>query len=344
MSTINDLLTQYQKASGKNERSQFLQPIIDYFLDFGPSNFRLNVWGHLNPKEKEQFVGDIFNHLIEVPSGGKIIVLDVLEVLFLDTSLTNDELQVKLLYIFYAALFEKKNYKLALSALGFFSHLWVNTDSKDPIRAEIFPKLLDFLDNKDPLLAEEGIFETTKILEDATSRERERVFEALLQMAESNKIPSVRYAVYEALGEILVKYLYDLKSFPPALLTTRILRLLHTKQPDPKPIFALLRLIFQNKFSLKEEDEKAILKHLKHIFGHLSYEIMGQFWQAVFDFTQNAGYLPISTILKPFLSKMQKLFKNREEIAPEVGAILENMVTWLWEVNALTAAQQNEFY
>lgn len=344
---IDEILESYLLNPSLEARKSLFEPIIDYFIYQGPSNFRLNFWTKLSLEQKEQFVKEFFNFLIEAKSGEKLNILDLLEALYLDALLRGPEEEAvknKLFYIFYAALFEKRNYKLALAGLEFFTHLWKNSEEEDRIRNEIFPKLLDFCDNKDELLIQEGVFEIVKILDSATPEQTEEAFRKFIEMAVNQKEPSAQYAIFEGLNEIIVKHLSDLKSFLPPVLTTTVLELLNIKLKHPKPIFALLRLVLGNKFSLTEKAEEKIMGVLKTAYNQLSFEYMGQFWQGLFDFLQGAGYISRNDILKPYLKKMQDLFKHRGEIAPEVELTIENMVNWLWEMNILTDAQRNAFY
>jgi hypothetical protein len=344
---IDEILEIYLKSTSWDSRKVLFEAIIDYFIYQGPSNFRLNFWTKLSIEQKEQFIKEFFNYLIEVKSGEKLNILDLLEALYLDASLRGseeEEVKNKLFYIFYAALFEKRNYKLALAGLEFFSHLWKNSEEDDPIRNEIFPKLLDFCDNKDELLVQEGVFEFVKLLDSANSDQVEEAFRRFIEMAHNQKDPSAQYAIFEGINEIIIKHLSDLKTFVPPVLTTTVLSLLENKLKHPKPIFSLLRLVFANKFPMTEKAEQKIMGLLKIAYEQITFEYMGQFWQSLFDFLQGAGYISRNDILKPYLKKMQDLFKHRGEIAPEVELIIENMVNWLWEMNVLTDAQCNAFY
>ncbi len=158
------------------------------------------------------------------------------------------------------------------------------------------------------------------MIDDAGPRERERLFEVILKIAETNEDAEAQYAAFEGLNQIIVEYLADLESYPPAILTERIINILkknhHIKQP--KALFSLLRMIFGNRLSLTEEIEKEIQDSLKKTFKKISFEFMNSFWSSVFDFLQNSVFLSKTDILAPYLKKLKHLFKHREEIAPEV--------------------------
>jgi hypothetical protein len=343
LSNIDNLFDAYLHSASLNDVFRLIPGIIDYFVSYGDSNFRLNFWTKLDIDQKERFVNALFNFMIEADPANKLILLDLLHVLYIDAE---GEVRQKVIYIFYAALLNKKNYKLALAALNFFIHLWKNSDETDQTRKEIFPKLLDFIDNSDPLLVSEGIFETLKLLDDCEARDRERVFEVVIEVAEKIKDPEGQYAAFDGLSEIILNYLGDLETYPPKLLTEKIVGLLtknhHLKHP--KALFALFRLVFANKFLLDEEAEKAILSYLKKIFKHLTFEYQMGFWQSVFDFLQCAGYIPKDQVIKPFLKKLKHLFTHRSEIAPEVTLVMENMVTWLWDNQILEEKDRADFY
>lgn len=342
-SHIEDVFQQLLKSKKLGEIIKIIPQLLEYFTQFGESNFRLNVWTRMDMEQKEKFVHALFNFLIECNSLDKLIVLDLLEVLYIDAEAS---VRDKLLYIFYAALNEKHNYKLALAALSFFVYLWNKTPEDDPLRGDIFPKLLDFIDNKDTTLLEEGLFETIKLLEDATPRQREETLERLMILAETQSDPEAQYAIFEALKEVVDLYLADFEDWTPDQLTSRSLQLLQKTQhlKHPKPVFSLLRFIFGNKLTLTEDAEKIIFELLTKLFKKITFDFMGSFWQAVYDFLQSASYIPKTSIIEPFMKKLKHLFTHRTEISPEVGLIMENIVSYLWENDLLSDSEKDSFY
>jgi hypothetical protein len=327
----------------ENKKNQ-LSKIVDYFISFGTSNFKINFWSKITDKW-DIFIQDLFNYLIVISSSEKMITMDLFLVIYFDLAEKDSDLQTRILYIFYAALFEKENYKIPLAALGFFAHIWRNSESGDKIRSEIFPKLLDFIDNDDPLLIEEGIFETLKLLKSATDRERERFYLALISIIKTQKDSDVQSAIFDAISEILSNYIDSLKSYSPELINNQVVQLLESRHlKESESTYSILRLLFKHKISLKEDSEKIILKMLKKSFKKVKYETMSMFWISVYNFVQIVAYLPKKNVLKPFLGKLQDLFKHRDEIAENVSQTIEEIVTYLWDNNVLSGSEMDPFY
>ena len=136
--SIEDLYQAYINTSDSNEILKIIPDLIDYYVAYGESNFRNKFLANISVRSAERFIPILFNYLIDSNSGDKLIVMDLLKTLYTDAE---PDVREKLIYIFYAALLEKHNFKLALAALSFFSHLWKNTEPEDGARAEIFPKL-----------------------------------------------------------------------------------------------------------------------------------------------------------------------------------------------------------
>ncbi len=143
--SIEDLYQAYINTSDSNEILKIIPDLIDYYVADGESNFRINFWAKIPLDQQERFIPILFNYLIDSNSGDKLIVMDLLKTLYTDAE---PDVREKLIYIFYAALLEKHNFKLALAALSFFSHLWKNTEPEDGARAEIFPSFLISLKTK----------------------------------------------------------------------------------------------------------------------------------------------------------------------------------------------------
>jgi hypothetical protein len=320
-----------------------VKPMISYYLEKGPSNLRLNFWAVMPAEKQELLVRALFLYLIEIPATEKLLALDLLQILYTDA---DDELKGVLMAIFYAALLEKRNFQLALAALEFYVHLWKNSEEDEPIRAEIFPKLLDGMESDNETVASEITFETIKLLDDATPRERERFFDHLLVLAETAKDEELQYAYFESLNETLTKYLADLENFPGKTLQTRCLRLLekHKRIGDPRAAFSLIRLILDQKITFDEDGEKILWGIFKKMLKKITYEYQLSYWELLYTFIQVAAYIPKEKFLKPFLVPLERLFKHRDEIAIEVRPIIEEFVTWLWDQNLLSTKLKDRFY
>jgi hypothetical protein len=118
---IEEIVKKFISAKTYEEESKFIPLLIEYFENKGPSNFRLVFWRRSPLDKKQSFIRGIFNQLITLPSDRKLDILKMIRNLFIDSE---PEVKEKFLMIIYAALFEKNNYKIALSALDFFTQMF----------------------------------------------------------------------------------------------------------------------------------------------------------------------------------------------------------------------------
>ncbi len=338
----------YKSAHTSRKRINIVGDLVDFYTEQGLFPFRDTFWTKLSMEDREQFVEDGFNFLVDCTSAQKVMTLELLEIIYLELTLEQPKLRKKLFSVFYAALFESKNYKLALEALNFFSTLWKNTSRDDPLRQEIFPKLLDFMDNEDPLLAEEGIYETLKLLEDSTQEQKREYFEALLVMGAQKRLkkhPEVQYAIYNSINEVLLLYLPLIKAYPPERITEVVHALLTNKNiVHPKPIIELLRMVFQQKIPLEEVSEENILRLLKRAHKNLEFEYRGEFWNILRQFVEMPTQLDKSKIVEPFLKDLREQFRQKSSLSPEVSIYVESLVNFVWELEILDEKQKSKFY
>jgi hypothetical protein len=340
---IGVLYEELSTCSNAGDIKESLKKLIQYYLEYGPSNLRLNLWIKLDAIHKEIVINAFFLYLIDVSSADKLAVLDLLQTLFIDAE---PDLREKLMAIFYAALLEKNNFKLALAALSFLIHLWKNSEDGEPIREDIFPRLLDAMDVDDETVASEVIFEGLKLLNDAAPRQRERVFSVLLELSGKKRHAEIQYAVIEGLNEIITLYLSDLEAFPPEILTPRILKILtkHHQFKEPRVVYAVMRLILDHKFSLNQKAEEKLWKMFQKQQKKIPFEFMFSFWDLFGKFLLAGGFVERKKLISPFLKQIKRLSKNRADLSPEVAGKIEEIVTWLWDQNWLDPKEKDGFY
>ncbi len=348
MLEIATLVDGYKSNPRKKRRKELLRDILRYYTERGAFEFRDQFWSKLNLEEQESFVEDLFNYLISCESTEKIMVLELLEAIYLEFTVEKEKVKKKLFSIFYAALFEKKNYQLALSALKFFSILWKRTDSEDPLRKEIFPKLLDFIDNDIPILAEEGIYETLNLIESSLPSQKRDFFEQLLIMAtkkDYRKHPEVQYAILNTINEIITLYLPLIQAYPPERISEVVQEILKCKYfRHPKPIMEMIKLIFRQKIPLSKEAEMNLLALFERAKKKMTYEYRAEFWNYLYQFLEMPTDLPKRTIIDPFLEDIMAAFQDRGSLSAEVKAYLESLVNLMWGLDVLTEKERRNFY
>ncbi len=336
LSPIAEIVEKFINASDFKNEMQLLPDLIDYFENKGPSNFRLAFWNEASLEKKEVFIRGLFNHLISLPSEEKIIILKILRNLFIDSEKI---IKKKTLMIFYSALLEKNNFKISISALDFFTHMFSFFSKEE--KSDIFGKLMLFIDIAEEDIADEGINAIGTIIEYFTSEMRVEFFNVLCKLTKKKNL-RIKYVSFENLE-------YLIKNYPnefPIDVTSKIYSKIFDigekslKIKDTKTIMSYLRLILLFNVLFDKKNEKKIQNKIDFCIDNEAdpKEILF----IIIKFLQSLKFLSYEQNFKKIVSYVLKIIKKRIEFNPIVIQMTEEIIEIIWEF--LPDSEKDKFY
>lgn len=335
---IEEVVRQFNLAITYEEESKLVPLLIDYFEIQGPSNFRLVFWRKSSLDKKQSFIRGLFNQLISLPSERKLNILKMIRNLFIDSE---PEVKEKFLMIIYAALFEKKNYKISLSALDFFTQMFsfFTPDEK----RNVFGKLIDFIQMAEEDIADEGINAITNILADLTVEQRKELFETLVELAKGKNLRK-KYVSLENLEQLIKSYPSEFPTSEMSLVFNNVKEILekNLKLTDSKSILSMIRflLLFEKLFD--EGFEHKILRMIEICIKHLEEEHKRELVNVLISFWKSNKFLSVesfSTVILPFLIQLNK---DKNDLEENLYQAFEDFLELIWE--QLPDKEKNKFY
>ncbi|MHA1820360.1 MAG: hypothetical protein ACTSU2_15100 [Promethearchaeota archaeon] len=327
--TIEEIVEKYIQAEDYGEELKHVRPLIDYFIEKGPSNFRLHFWKKKGVpfSKKESFIRALFNFLIEQPEDKKLQIIKILRNLYLDSE---PEIKEKLLMIFYAALLEKKNFKLSLAALDFFIQTF--TFFPEDVKPDVFGNLMDFILNANEDIADEAIFEIVDFSEHLDSKMRGKLIEVLLDVFKKRG-NYLKHVAFKELTILYEKFKDNLSDQEKISLFKKIRQLIkissHTK--DGRLIISILRvyIMFQQYFD--KDDEKIMLRLLENAVKYRTEIYDKDIVSVLNKFLKTLKFLNLNDMVKKFVGYIHSLYINRNKLDELVNDAIDEFIQNFWE-------------
>jgi hypothetical protein len=336
--SIEEIVDQFNDAKTYEEESKLVPALIDYFETKGPSNFRLVFWKKTTLEKKDTFIRGLFNHLISLPSARKLDILKIIRNLFIDSEA---QVKEKFLMIIYAALFEKKNYKIALSALDFFTQMY--TFFTDEEKRDVFGKLLDFIQIADPDISDEGINAITNILQEFTKDQRKELFEVLTDLTKKKDL-RIKYVSFENLEQLLHNYPIEFPTQEQSPFFKKVQEIAekNVKLMDSKTILSLIRLYLLFEKIFDKSDEEYILKMLEICIKHLDEEFTRELVSVLILFCKSMKFTLYDSLSKQIIPFVVQLNKDKNNLNENLYETLEEFLELIWD--NLSDADKAKFY
>ena len=335
---INKLTKKFNSGKSYEEEYKSIPSLTTYFLQKGPSNFRLHFWMKTSIDKKESFIRGFFNYLIEVPSEKKLDLLKLLRNLFIDQE---ESIKEKLLMIFYAALFEKKNYKISLSALDFFITTWKFFAAKE--KNNIFGKLLDFMEMADYDIADEGINAVGGIIDELSLNQRKEYFNKLFEIS----IKKNEYLSYICFENLLILIKNYPEEFPSTKKTStfkkiEIIAKKNKKLKDSKYILSLLRLYIHFESLFDKNNERFFQERIDLCMKEDKDNLYKEILQILLLFWPSIKFISYDNALDKVTPFILRIYKNKNSYNEYVVDLLAKYSQLVWDY--LPNEEKKNFY
>ncbi len=334
---IEELNERYNSAKDAVAQQALIPEYLNLFLEIGKSEFIKEFWDMLEDEEsKLGFIKNTYNYIKNASMELKMQALEVLSALFFASE---GEVQFSINAIMYAALFDKNSEQLNLFALDFYIRLWESPKFNDELRNDIFPRMLDVIDNNNGFVGEQAIYKIIKMKDKFTERELERLRDAIVEAVFQNKNGEIKRAGFEVLKELITHE-------TPAQICKKILAasksVLKFKEKDTLLMTVRLLLIMREHFS--EDDEKLIAAIFEKFKKDLVKSQYITFFDLFYEFMIGIAFIDPSEFLRPFLKMLNEKFKIRDELDEVTKEKIENIVNWIWDNYLLTEKERSIFY
>ena len=334
---IEELNERYNNAKDAAGQQGLIPEYLDLFLEIGKTEFVKEFWEMLEDDEsKLGFIKNVYNYIKSASMEMKMQALEVLSALFFASE---GEVQFSINAIMYAALFDKHSEELNLFALDFYIRLWESPKFNEELRNDIFPRMLDVIDNNNGYVGEQAIYKIIKLKDRFTEREVERFRDAVVDAVLQNKNGEIKRAGFEVLKELI-------NVETPQQVCKKILEasksVLKFKEKDTLLMTIRLLLIMREHFSA--EDEKLIAQIFEKFKKDLVKSQYITYFDLFYEFLIGIAFIDPSEFLRPFLKMLNEKFKIRDELDEVTKEKIENIVNWIWDNYLLTEKERAIFY
>ncbi|MHA1338973.1 MAG: hypothetical protein ACTSRZ_13445 [Promethearchaeota archaeon] len=329
----------FNNASTFEEEMKVFPQLLDLFEIRGPSNFRLYFWRKASIEKKESFIRALFNYIILVPSSRKLELLKLVRNLFIDSE---TEIKKQFLMIVYAALFEKKNYKIALAALDFFTQMYsFFTESE---KKEVFGHLIDFIKMSEPDIADEGINAIGNILQYLEKRQRLEFFNLLIKICKKRTEDQLKYVALENLDNLIEQYPSEFPVTERKIIFQKIKEIGEKvkKSKDPRVILSYLRNLVKFNILFDKKEEENLINYIKIVSKRLEGEYARDFLEILIKVRKTLKFYSVDEFLKPTLSYILELYKKRDLLNQVVKNKFDEFLELIWD--SISDELKDKFY